>query len=379
MSAAAPPPPEPLARAWASARACGVTRLGDITRLDRLGVPVFHAVRPWSRALSVHQGKGLTTLEAQVGALMEAIESAHAEDCPAAAVMSPWRDLPRDERPVSVAAFAAGAGLAPGEDDVIGWVAAQRIADGGPTWVPFDAVSLDFTRPGDARISRSSTGQAAHFGREEAMLAALLEVIERDAATEWFRVPGDLRMLTLFDRRTIRYGWYDDLTERIRAAGLSLSLYGLPAITGDPAVLAELRDPQRPGLSIYGTGCDPVAEVALRKAMLEAVQSRLTEISGARDDILYRPGGGRSGWGLATPPPPHMMLADWDRFAAAAPAPVSRSASELAAALAASGYPEAAIVDLSPPRADVVVVKVFVTGLGAFERPRSPPRRVGRP
>ena len=32
-----------------AARHAGVTRLADLTGLDRLGVPVWQAVRPWSR------------------------------------------------------------------------------------------------------------------------------------------------------------------------------------------------------------------------------------------------------------------------------------------------------------------------------------------
>ena len=58
---------------------CGVTRLADITHLDRLGAPVFQAIRPWSQGLSVHQGKGLTREAASLGALMEAAEHHFAE------------------------------------------------------------------------------------------------------------------------------------------------------------------------------------------------------------------------------------------------------------------------------------------------------------
>ena len=55
-----------LRRAMVEAEACGVTRLADVTDLDRLGVPVFQAVRPWGLSLSVHQGKGLTSESAQM-------------------------------------------------------------------------------------------------------------------------------------------------------------------------------------------------------------------------------------------------------------------------------------------------------------------------
>src|SRR5215207_7185666 len=68
-----------LRRARAAAADAGVTRLADVTRLDRLGLPVWQAIRPMSRALSVHQGKGATDTDAQIGALLEAVESDSAE------------------------------------------------------------------------------------------------------------------------------------------------------------------------------------------------------------------------------------------------------------------------------------------------------------
>src|ERR1700683_5173073 len=58
-----------------TADALGVTRLADITGLDGVGIPVYSSVVPKSRdTLSVYNGKGLRPIDAQAGALMEAIE-----------------------------------------------------------------------------------------------------------------------------------------------------------------------------------------------------------------------------------------------------------------------------------------------------------------
>ncbi len=38
----------------------GITRLADITGLDRIGLPVYMSVRPNAKTLSVSQGKGIT-------------------------------------------------------------------------------------------------------------------------------------------------------------------------------------------------------------------------------------------------------------------------------------------------------------------------------
>jgi len=68
-------PEETYRRVFAEACALGVTRLGDITGMDRIGVPTYCAIVPKSRdIISVYTGKGLERTDAKVGALMEAIE-----------------------------------------------------------------------------------------------------------------------------------------------------------------------------------------------------------------------------------------------------------------------------------------------------------------
>src|SRR5580693_3332474 len=85
-----------LARAKARARSLGITRVTDITRLDRVGVPVYASIRPAAApgSLCVNAGKGLLPIEAEVGAYMEAIEFALAE--PGAAKVPIVRKTARD-------------------------------------------------------------------------------------------------------------------------------------------------------------------------------------------------------------------------------------------------------------------------------------------
>src|SRR5689334_18436902 len=58
----------------------GITRVADITGLDRLGtVPVVQATRPFSLSNVVSQGKGASLCDAAVSAIMESAESFFAE------------------------------------------------------------------------------------------------------------------------------------------------------------------------------------------------------------------------------------------------------------------------------------------------------------
>src|SRR5687768_18616303 len=59
--------------------AFGITRIANVTGLDRIGIPVWMCIRPDARCLSVSQGKGVTDELAQISAIMESIELYHAE------------------------------------------------------------------------------------------------------------------------------------------------------------------------------------------------------------------------------------------------------------------------------------------------------------
>jgi YcaO-like protein with predicted kinase domain len=59
----------------------GVTRIADITNLDRLGIPIFSAIRPSAArgAISIYSGKGSTEQRARISAVMESFERCLAE------------------------------------------------------------------------------------------------------------------------------------------------------------------------------------------------------------------------------------------------------------------------------------------------------------
>src|SRR5512136_3298856 len=75
------PPEETERRIEAKMPAAGITRVADITNLDRIGIPVFSSIRPMADrgAISVYNGKGATPVEAKVSAMMEGLERYSAE------------------------------------------------------------------------------------------------------------------------------------------------------------------------------------------------------------------------------------------------------------------------------------------------------------
>lgn len=357
-----------LPAARAAAAAAGVTRLADITRLDRLGLPVWQAVRPMSRALSVHQGKGVSHEDAQLGALLEAVESHHAETFDAEGPTCRYDDLPTRERAPVVDDFADDRTRPPSGRHR--WVAAGTV-DGGTLHLPFDLVSLDLTRNVPSLVDRASNGVATGASRNEAIAVALQELIERDAVTEW-QAQGVLACTaSALELDSVPHAWLHVWSGRLRRAAVAMRIYHVPSVTGTPVFACELNDYGKSSVSyrtIQGRGCHAMPEIALFKALAEALQARATYIAGAREDLVgadYLPApAGLVEVMFGLPLPSGIAGIEWSRIA---PGPVGVDA--IVAALGLSGYDRIAIVELA--RTDAFhVVRAFICGLGSLRRRR---------
>lgn len=279
------------------APAIGLVRLADVTGLDTIGIPVVSAIRPMGRSLSTQQGKGLTLLAAQVSALMESIETWHAEHLQRPVKRGSARSLARSVRVAPVSRLPRGPtprrkrGAPPRQalaDTVLPWVEGFELASARPVWVPRDAVTLDCVFGARApRFDVSSNGLASGNCLVEAILHGLCEVIERDAEARWRRTGGQRRLLL----DTVRDPACLALLARFTAAGVRVVVWDLTSDVGVPVFgCAILEDPDQPAwraLGLYqGFGCHLAPEIALARALTEAAQTRLTYIAGGRDDFF---------------------------------------------------------------------------------------------
>src|ERR1700744_4850886 len=121
----------------------GITRVGEITGLDRIGLPVWIAVRPNARTLSVSQGKGLTDIAAKVAAAMEALELAHAEQPGLELRHATVSEVASFGKVVELAALPRARHCVFGTRTVIAWTKAVAWKTGEPIWVPFETVNAD--------------------------------------------------------------------------------------------------------------------------------------------------------------------------------------------------------------------------------------------
>jgi ribosomal protein S12 methylthiotransferase accessory factor len=171
------------------------------------------------------------------------------------------------------------------------WTMARRLADGRAVPVPYRMVNLDLTDPTGWRprdFWETSNGLASGNTLVEATLHGLYEVIERDAVCRAYRlgVSG-----TRFDPRTLGSRPVDEVLDRFDAADVTVDVRILPSPVGLPCVTARIASEDYQAVA-GGYGCHLAIEIATTRALTEAAQSRLTCISGARDDLtraMYRP------------------------------------------------------------------------------------------
>jgi ribosomal protein S12 methylthiotransferase accessory factor len=77
-----------------------------------------------------------------------------------------------------------------------------------------------------------------------------------------------------------------DLLEKIYSADAEIALFWCPTEIGVPTVTAYIWT-SRPGVGVYkGYGCHLDPEIAMIRAITEAVQARTIFYAGARDDML---------------------------------------------------------------------------------------------
>lgn len=263
------------------AAAAGVTRLADLTGVDRLGVPVVQAIRPAGRSLSVTMGKAAGLAAAATGAIMEA-----AEQCCAEQAVAATGPLPATAVAGAAATLAARLGLAP--DVPVGWVRGHDLATGTPALVPLPAVTLDFTREDGAGLRADSNGLAAGATISDALVAAGCELVERDRFAGWLARDPLARAATAVDLATIEDSACRDLAGRIGAAGCTLLLWELTAPGGLPVHAAAIVEagPAPSGLPpAFGVAARFRPAAAAHAAICEAAQTRAGLIVGARDDL----------------------------------------------------------------------------------------------
>ncbi|PTE12273.1 YcaO-like family protein [Mesorhizobium helmanticense] len=282
---------EALAILMAARDDLGITRVADITGLDRIGISVAQVTRPFSLSNAVSQGKGADMTGAAISALLEAAESFFAER------IDRFELISAKARALDIAAerFAKHVrATAPVDwpDTKLAWIAAENLIDGSSAWVPLELVHTAYIWPPDRNDGvfwGTTMGLAAALHEVDAIVHGILECIERDAIARFQRAHGFLQLQRI-DPASIKDLRVIDLLDRMAQKNLMVGLWLAPSPTGVPVILCHLMEtnPRETALLHLPTegsaaAFDPAA--AIVHAVQEAVQARLAAISGARDDL----------------------------------------------------------------------------------------------
>lgn len=272
----------------------GVTRIADITHLDRVGIPVYSAIRPSAAkgAISVYSGKGVTPPQAKISAMMEGFERCLAEkkemnnnieeETLNTEFVDSYDNITDTYNIVNPAKLLISEDVR--TDDMIEWTSGWDIINGEEIYVPSNSVYHPYEPTNECvKLFRSNTnGLAAGNVIEEAILHGLLEVVERDALSiaEMNRNPG--KSLELSSEDGISY----KLMQKFKDANINVRLWIPQHDTEVTTVVASLDDVQLkdPAMLVMGAGAHLKPEIATIRALTEAAQSRVVQIHGARED-----------------------------------------------------------------------------------------------
>ena len=172
----------------------------------------------------------------------------------------------------------------------ISWLEGFDLLRREPCWVPAEIVHTDYTQPLDGYFLAGSNGLASGNHLVEAIIAAICELVERDAVALWSASGIRARAQRALDLASIDDPDCRALLAKYAEAGIAVRLWNVTTDIGIPAFLCDIRDPSggepRRLRRFHGAGCHPDRAIALARALTEAAQTRLTYIAGIRDDLL---------------------------------------------------------------------------------------------
>ncbi|WP_407423702.1 YcaO-related McrA-glycine thioamidation protein [Methanobrevibacter sp.] len=273
-------------------KTAGITRIADITDLDRIGLPIYTAIRPTAEegAVSIYGGKGISKDHAKASAMMEGFErySAERQDSDDTIIANldeigeygsfidpKSLNLPKDIEKKDMAGMN------------LEWSRSKEIISGNEYLIPTNAIFHPYNPDNNVQtLFKSNTnGLASGNILEEAILHGMLEVIERDA---WSIFELTHKNYAQIDIGSIESETILDIINKFESEGIKIKLMDFTADIKIPTIAASADDTitKDAGLLTLGMGTHLDPEVAVLRALTEVAQSRATQINGAREDTV---------------------------------------------------------------------------------------------
>ncbi len=273
-------------------KTAGITRIADITDLDRIGLPVYTAIRPTAEygGVSVYGGKGISKDHAKASAMMEGFErySAERQDSDEI-ILSNVNEISSkgdyiDPKSLNLPKEFEKKDIS---DIRLEWSMAHDLITDKDYYIPTNAIYHPYTHDNNVEsLFKSNTnGLASGNILEEAILHGIFEVIERDA---WSIFELTHKNYSQIDLDTIESETINETIEKFTSNGINIKLMDFTADIDVPTIAASADDTitRDAGLLTLGIGTHLDPEVAILRALTEVAQSRATQINGAREDTV---------------------------------------------------------------------------------------------
>ena len=266
----------------------GITRVTDITDLDRVGIPVFSAIRPTAQSggVSIYAGKGITKTQAKASAIMEGFERYSAEK--QNTDKNKIGTIKEMENPIDLNTL-----ILPQDTDKeqlpldkFEWSEMTELNTKEKYDVPSNFIYHPYVLENNeltAIIKGNTNGLASGNNMEEAILHGIFEVIERDA---WSIFEITKKNKKEIDIETIKNKTIKETIEKFEKENIKIKLFDITADIQIPTILASSDDTllKDAALLSIGVGTHLNPEIAVLRALTEVAQSRATQIHGTRED-----------------------------------------------------------------------------------------------
>ena len=269
-------------------KTAGITRITEITHLDRIKIPVFSAIRPTSQSggVSVYAGKGVGVSQAKASAIMEGFERYSAERQNSDnVIVANINQLNQDF--IKPETLNLSKEIKNHTNFEIEWSGAFDLIDNKEYLIPTNAIYHPYIPENNclALFKGNTNGLASGNVLEEAVLHGIFEVIERDAWSIYELTHKNSKQI---DLNTINSDLINSILEKFSENDITIKLMDLTADIKVPTILASADDTllEDAGLLSIGIGTHLDPEIAVLRALTEVAQSRATQIQGAREDTV---------------------------------------------------------------------------------------------
>lgn len=406
------PPEVTLKKALQICRYIGVTRLADITNMDRIGIPNYTAVLPGTEDyIWVYSGKGMTRKQAKTSALMESIErysSLPSGNIGRVRIRGTIKELAKSHALIHPDDVIEPLNFQFQPDMVMDFFPGVDLLNEREILVPAPLVLFRYS-PSPPAVNpfafHHTNGLASGNVLEEAICHALCEVIERDASSiseiraraipfhllktieNNLKQSGYMIPNISSDKFVDDYTIYRDvevsgdqiksvqeLARKFYDSELPLLIKDITSDIGIPTFVASSIEwiSHDYGYLAEGHGTHPDARIALSRAITEVSQTRAANIQGARDDLRKIHYGenntdDRRAWQFI----PSNEKIEFSNIKSYCNEDILDDIKLILGNLKSVGINTVAIVDLTNPNINIPVVRAIVPGLETFKITKS--------